>query len=143
MLLQSHESFNILGEFDPSTGTIKTFVRDSVDTTPQDIQGVFDTIGGRLVLLFRLDNQLFMQIDSDRFSFKDCKVELESMESGRRFRVLSAGRIVFECEIDDANVFAAISDDPTPFVDLEDFDFAVFLSNLSGDSLRQDRIFSD
>jgi hypothetical protein len=58
-------------------------------------------------------------------------------------QVLSDGRVILQLTYLPPVLDPPLSADLTPFVEEEDFDFGVLLSNLSQDRGRQERIYTD
>lgn len=145
MLLLSHRSFDTVADYDPATGTITTFSRKTEPGRVSSRQGagVFDNLGGRRVLLYRLAGVLYLQVDDQRITMEGLAVEVHSAKGDRVLRVLADGAIVFELTYRPTHLDPPLSDDPTAFVEEEDFDFGVFLANVSRDRGRQARMYAE
>jgi hypothetical protein len=143
MILKRHTVFDTMGDFDPVTGTLTMFSRAaSPERVPSQLSGLFDEIGGKLVLLFRLNGILYLQIGHQRMAMDDHTIELQSANGYRILRFLSGRRVAFELRYDRPIIDPPLSEDPTPFVEEEHFDFGLSLANLSRDRGRQARMFS-
>jgi hypothetical protein len=143
MLLQSHKSFDTMADYDPATGTFVTFSRGAEPARASGQKaGAFDSIGGKRVLLFRLAGMLYFQVDSQRMRMDHYTIELRSVNGRQVLRVLSNGKVVLELTYDPPLLDPPLAEDPTPFVEDEDFDFGLFLSNLSRDRSRQSRMYA-
>jgi hypothetical protein len=143
MILKRHTVFDTMGDFDPVTGALTLFSRAAnPERVPGQLSGLFDEVGGKLVLLFRLDGILYLQVGDQRMAMDDHTIELQSANGYRILRVLSGRRVAFELTYDPPIISPPLSDDPTPFVEEEHFDFGLSLANLSRDRGRQARMFS-
>ena len=144
MFLQSHQSFDTVAEYDPSTRTFTTFSRNvepSRVPTGQ-LSGVFDHLGERRVLLYRLDGVLYLEIDDDRIPMEGHVVEVYAANEDRVLRVFGNSTVVFELTYSSPHLDPPLSDDLTAFVEEEDFDFGLFLANVSRDQERQSRMYA-
>ena len=142
MLLQSHKSFAMVGEYDPVMDTFVTLSRyDEPSHASCPISGVFDYVGANRVLLFRLADVLYLQVDGHRMPMADLAIELRSVNGRRVLEVLSHGKNVLELTYDPPHLDPPLALDPTPFVEEEDFDFGLLLANVSRDRNRQARIY--
>jgi hypothetical protein len=142
MILACHTEFDLMAEYDPVRGGFEVFSRRvNPQRVPRQLSGLFDRISQNLVLLFRHVGILFLDIGGLRLTMSDHAVHLDHLGGLRVLRILANGKIVFELPYDAPIIDPPLSQDPTPFVDEEDFDFALFLRNLSQDPARQARIF--
>src|SRR5215212_4228136 len=126
MILKRHAVFDTLADFDPATGTFVAFSR--VGEAPRasgQVSGAFDYLGGKRVLLFRLAGVLYLQIESQRIMMADHVIELRSADGRRVLRVLSNATVAHELPYDPPIIDPPLSEDPTPFVEEEHFDFAL------------------
>lgn len=143
MILKRYTVCDCMGDFDPVAGRLTTFSRKAEPgRVPNQISGLFDHLGGRLVLLFRLDGVLYLQVESQRIPMAHHAIELGSTKGRRVLRVLSGRRAVLELTYDPPIIDPPLSEDPTAFVEEEHFDFGLFLANLSRDQGRQARMFA-
>ena len=145
MLLQSHQSFDTVADYDPTTGTFNTFSRKAEPgrVSSGHRGGVFDHLGGKRVLLYRLAGVLYLEVDGQRILMEGHVVEVHPVNGDRVLRVLADGTVVFELTYSPPHLDPPLSDDPTAFVEEEDFDFGLFLTNVSRDRERQARIFPE
>ena len=142
MLLQSYKVHDVLADFDPVTGAFLQFSRGAEPARAAGQEaGDFDYIDGKRVLVFRFDGNLYMQVDDQRMRLDEISVELRCPNGRRILCVLSRGKAVLELTCDPPVLDPPLSDDPTPFVEEQDFDFGLFLANLSRDRSRQSRIY--
>ena len=142
MLLQSHQSFDTAADYDPTTGRFDLFSRHAEpNRVAGQLSGVFDHIGGKRVLLYRLGDGLYVEIDGQRLHLETHVVEVQAVNGRRRLQVLSDGRGVIEMTYDPPLLDPPLSLDPTAFIEEEDFDFGLFLRNVWHDRSRQMRMY--
>jgi hypothetical protein len=143
MLLQSHQSFDTVAEYDPTTRTFTTFSRKAEPGRASSGQrsGVFDYLGERRVLLYRLAGVLYLEVDDQRIPMEGHVVEVHPVNGDRVLRVLANSTVVIELMYIPPHLDPPLSDDPTAFVEEEDFDFGLFLTNVSRDQERQARMY--
>ena len=142
MLLQSHQSFDIAADYDPTTGRFDLFsLRAEPNRVAGQLSGVFDHIGGKRVLLYRLGDGLYLEIVGQRLQLETHLVKVQAVNGGLLLQVLSDGRSVIEMTYDPPLLDPPLSLDPTAFIEGEDFDFGLFLHNISHDRSRQKRMY--
>ena len=129
--LQSNDNFDSIGELDTVTGKLTVRSRAELDPLPETA-GFFAMLQGTVVALYREGTELFVRIDDHAFPLAE---DVVAEVSGGRWRprklvVRQAGKVVasHKYRLDRSEQFA---DDPTPFVEDEDFDFGLFVANVS------------
>jgi len=124
---------DVLAEYDPLTGAFTTFYRKAVPLRVSSAvpQGLFDILGDKRVLLYRLDGILYLDVGGKSMPMESLVVELGPRGSTRTLRVLVKGIVAAE-----------VTYEPTPFIEDEDFDFGVLIANVSRDKRRQSEMFS-
>lgn len=143
MILERYTIFDEMGHYDSSSGTLTTFSRMTEPSrASSEISGHFDYLGENCVLLFRLAGVLYLQIEHQRMTMADHTIELRSDGGHRVLQVLSDSKVVVEMTYDPPIIEPPLSEDPTPFVEEEHFDFGLFLANLSRDQGRKARIYA-
>ncbi len=144
MLLLFYDRYDTLAEFDPSTGRLEEFSRRAEParaTAP--LQGTYARVDGRLVSLYRQDDgTLVLRVDALVVPLDTrSRIELLGSGRGRRVRVTRDGRPVAEWHHEQPVLDPPLEEDPTPFVEEEHFDFALYLSNVASDSERCERLY--
>jgi hypothetical protein len=142
MLLQSHSSFGTLAELNETTGELKEFSRADARTGALNrIEGCFDVLGDQIVALYRLDEILFVLVGNKRLRLDECQIQLQSEGQMAKLFIVCRKGIALEVEYERRLLDPPLSQDPTAFAEAEDFDFGLFLSNVSRDCKRQERLF--
>lgn len=140
MLIQSHEQFDVVAEFDPESGRIQPHSRPD-GLSPAGTDGWFATLGDSRVVFYRQSGRLWLRLADRTFDLDgDASVD---------WRV-EAGMAVFAVADDDGQVVLrystgarsdpVTSDDPTPFVEDEDWDLGLFIANVMFDEERSDLV---
>lgn len=143
MILERYTVFDELAEYDPVKKSITKFSRQAKsEWVPSLISGHFDYIGPKLVLLFRLNDVLYFEIDGQRMTMHDHAIDLRSVIGHRALRVVRDNRIVLEWTYAAPVIDPPLAVDPTPFVEEEHFDFGLFLANVSQDRSRQANLYA-
>lgn len=131
--LQNNERFNDLVELDEDSGEWRPTTRSEIE--PSQTDGFYSILSNTFCALFRAGNQLYVRIG-------DKKVELAgdveiSVSGPAETRVLSLKANGTGLSHTYSLSSASIDGDVTPFVEDEDFDFGVFLSNIARNPERQ------
>lgn len=142
-LLQSHEKSDRVAEFDPSSGKLEEFSRSKdLQRASQDPVGSYGKVGTKTVILYREGGNLLLRIDGRDFDLAQHTVRITRIGSTRRVRLLRCLSTVSEWEYQVPVLEPPLSHDPTPFIEEEDFDYGLFLENISRDIARQSRLYS-
>ena len=139
LILQSKSKYSRLLELNHSDGTYRETQRIAVDGAfPKiKINGVFDFLGETLVALYAIAGYIVLRIGNKVIPLnKGIEVVVNGDLSSRFLRVNQNENEVASVRysISDAPAF---DDDPTPFVESEDFDFGLFAANLASSADRR------
>lgn len=140
MLLQSHDSFDERAQYDPTTCEF-ALLNPAERASAADVTGVFGYLGNARAILFRLDDVLYLEVLGTRVALAPNVIELSTVGSRSRLSVLSERHTTIEIDYVPASTDVASDIDPTPFVEAEDFDFGLFIYNVSRDAIRTQRLF--
>jgi hypothetical protein len=140
MLIQCHDRFDVIAEFDPNLDRILLQARPpGLAETVTD--GWFSILDGVCVVFYREGSRLWLRVGSRTFDLDgDTSVNWEREGSSSSFSVAdSDGQIVLRYE---AGPFIGppLEEDPTPFVEAEHWDLGLFVANVMSDDARADRI---
>ena len=140
MWIQSKDEFDCVAQFDPSTGTIEKHSRARmVQNAPDwsELAGSFAEVQRQVFVLYRQHDQLVFRTNDNEFVLDGRTVVNVSGDSYRRRMCIEKCGVAvleFDYELAQAN---AIANDPTPFVEDEDSDFGLFVSNISKNAERR------
>lgn len=141
MWIQSKDEFDCVAQFDPSTGSIEKHSRTKLaQHAPKwsELAGSFSEVHDDVFVLYRNDDRLIFRTNDNAFVL-DGRTVVNVTGDGYKKRMCversEVAVLEFEYELVSSN---AISDDPTPFVDDEDFDFGLFVSNISKSAERRE-----
>lgn len=140
MLLQYHNRFDIVAEFDPDTGQIDVLPRPqglSVAAT----DGWFSLLSGVCVAFFRQAGQLRLRVGDRCFALdQDVSIEWHSDDNTSILKVADRdGEIALRYRTGPRSG-PALPDDQTPFIDQEDWDLGLFVSNVMFDEERTELV---
>ena len=144
IILQSHDQFDLIGRFDPSTFHIEKFSKNaqtSVQSFP--IQGSFSEVEGRHTYLYRERGLLFFGLDDNLFEVTDDTIAvIERLNKNmNRFNLIQGSNILISVDYYRPKNFPPLGLDPTPFAEEEDYDFLLFVTNVLGDQGRRKRVY--
>jgi hypothetical protein len=143
MLVQSFDNFDEVGDFDPATGRLATYRKTTADTSNRPLGGHFAVLGGTLAILYRTapqDDALHLRVSERDYLLAATGIEWKKDADQRLLRVVATTHeplmVRYLVVID-----PPLHQDPTPFVEEEDFDFCLFLLNVWSDLSRLDRLY--
>jgi hypothetical protein len=133
VLLQSNDRFNEIAELSLDTGDWRVTQRSHEDR-PTD--GFYSILGKTFCAVVRSGGKLLIRIGETQMELTDdVSIEVSGPNSSRLLVVTREGIPHVRHEYSCPN--GQIEGDMTPFVEDEDFDFGLFLSNLSRNPKRQ------
>lgn len=139
--LQSNKRFNDLAQLDPDTGVVTMQSRITLgNKVPQNTEGFFAVLSTIFIALYKFGQGLFIRIGNECIPLTDdVIVNVSGNPKNRELIVEKEGQEItrLDYSLDQSKM---IVDDPTPFIDDEDFDFGLFVSNISKNTKRK-RIF--
>jgi hypothetical protein len=139
--LYSHNEYDYLGRFDPNTGHLKKTSLKGLGSEAPDITefaGSFPEVKGGLFVLYRHRGQVIFWAFGNEFVLDgQTIVDVDGSGRNRCLSIKTMGKSVSELEYELLND-GPIPGDLTPFIDDEDFDFGLFVSNISKDQDRRE-----
>jgi hypothetical protein len=136
--LQQNSKYDGLAEYEHTSGMFKLSSRKTLgNNVPLKTDGVFSILSTVFVALYCFNQQLFLRIGDDCIPIiSDLVITVTGDVNNRKLCVEKAGVVVAQIDytLDMSDQF---SNDPTAFVEDEDFDFGLFVSNVSKRSERQ------
>lgn len=146
MLVESHNRYDDVGDFDHECGTLTQFSRCAPnkhrDLLNEHVRGHFAWLDGKLSVFYRNAGALWLSIDGQEVNVElpDIEVRCERADDHSRLVVLKRGVELAAAEyLQDPN--SAFTEDLTPFVEPEDRDFGVFVLTVLDDPGRRRRIY--
>ena len=144
LLLQSSDKFAELARVDENFSTV-TFL--SRDTDPElgssPVQGTYSVIDGKLCSFYRLREELVFRIEQEMVVFGQ-DVHSELVREGRIhvFKLLRDKEVLLSFKYTPPKLAVVQEDDPTPFVEYDDWDFFYFVHSVLLDESRRKRIYT-
>lgn len=136
--LRSNRSFGRLLEFDPVNGKSRELLASELgENVPKKVSGFFDFLNGTLTAIYAFAGRLFLRIGDITIPIEEGITVIASGDaSNRSLRVKQRGNELssINYSIVDAPKFA---DDPTAFIENEDFDFGLFIANVASSADRR------
>ncbi|MBD1558046.1 hypothetical protein HC752_13990 [Vibrio sp. S9_S30] len=137
--LQSNDKYDELAKYDHDSGRFTIASRNDLGgNTPSSTEGIYAIMSTVFVALYKFGQGLFFRIGEQCFPLTDDVIVTVSGEdfNKRQLIVKKAGKEIahFNYVLDSSKKF---SGDPTPFVQNEDFDFGLFVSNISANEKRK------
>ncbi|MDA8228556.1 MAG: hypothetical protein M0T74_12830 [Desulfitobacterium hafniense] len=130
--LQSNTKFDEIAEFYPDTMEFtKLSKRKLGSSAPEKFDGFFSDFGTGWLALYKQDGRLMFASSRNIFVLDDNTiVNVYGSPNQRRLEVVRDGDVIYSTLylLDDTATF---HDDPTSFIEDEDFDFGLFVSNIS------------
>lgn len=142
MRIESHDRFDHLAEFDPTTGRVQEFGRaTSSPGISVQTMGHYARLSGTIAVLYRLDKSLWLRIGDEARALdrKGIEVRWAHVRGRSTLELLDTGELVASVRYRPGP--GGGPGDPTPFAESEDWDFGLFVQNVLGDESRRARIY--
>ena len=146
-IVQNYHKYVDLRLFDPLTQAISSHSLNEASEC-KEIHGFFACLGGVQFVLYRQQERLMLSIEGVNTTFDDLTISTSTISrivsQGnsiyflRHIKICSDNKIIFENDYTESGPYFA--DDFTIY-EAEDFDFGLFLENLSRNSERCNGIF--
>lgn len=133
LLLQSKDLFDEMAYFDPLTREIRSFRRsDSEENIPMKTDGVFSWVDGHFMTLFRYAGKPMFFVDEYEIELTDDTiVDVRGPFTSRTLTIKRSGSELLKLNYSLSQGKGTVPSDTTPFVEDEDFDFGLFVHNIS------------
>ncbi len=142
MLVQSHNTFWLVADFDERTGELKEFRRSSADDPPFSAsRGAFMSTPDGNVVFYRHHDSLWLRIGEVVRALDDAGHEVRWRRASEKSTLELLDRGVTAASVQYAPGPGGEDDDPTSFAEREDWDFGLFVKNVLEDQGRRARIF--
>lgn len=140
MWLRSSSVYKKLADYDLST---KKYRIVSLDDLPDSVQirisGSFEILSSTFLAFYSAKRQVFLHVGEECFPVTDDVIATVSGPSEKRVLTIQrSGKEIAKINyaLDPSRVF---ENDPTPFIEPEDFDYGLFLANVTGNAERKKR----
>lgn len=152
MIIHSFDRFGEIADFDPVTGTLTPGISnaDDLGEIHSPVVGHYAFLAGNLVVLYRMLGVLTLRIGQTVVALDDAVSVLYRRSEGM-CEITASTAISASTRSDDAppvhieypapHTIVSLEDDPTPFVEAEDFDFGLFVSNVFNNPKRRSAIY--
>ena len=108
-----------------------------------DTNGFSQRIGTSRITIFKYKNQLQLLLKGQLIEINEfTESELTIIEDKLKLSIKYNGKSVFEQIHKQVKSIISLENDPTPFVEAEDFDLRILIHSVLNDSERQKRIFT-
>jgi hypothetical protein len=147
MRLQSRDCFAEVGMLVDAKAPLVVLSREDPDAKSllsAPLVGHFAQLGRRLAMFFRWHDHLHLRLGEVDFDVDELGAVASWSVVGARRRlevVDGSGAVVVSLDYEIADQPVPVSDDITPFVEDEDFDFGQFVTRVLGDSERRGRMY--
>jgi len=136
--LQSNSKFDVIAEFNPELLVFKILSKKGLgQLQPDKYNGFFDKFPECYLAIFAQNNKIKIVINEMIFVLDDKTIVNISKKNGKRsLDVIKNGKCVYNIlyTLENHDIF---NDDLTAFIDDEDFDIGLFISNISKDPERK------
>jgi hypothetical protein len=140
MLVQYHDRFDVVAEFDPGSGRIRVMPRPP-GTGSSATDGWFAILSGACVVFYRWGEQLWLRVGDRSFDLDAGASVSWRVEGGEAVLVVvdGGGQVVLRYTPGPLSG-PPLSEDPTPFIEKEDWDLGLFVANVMSDVERRNLV---
>jgi hypothetical protein len=130
--LQSNAKFDEIAEFNPDNMALNKLSKRMLGSSvPAKLDGFFSDFGTGWLALYKKDGKLIFASNGKAFILNDNTiVNVSGSTNQRQLDVVRSGEVIYSTSylLDDTATFHG---DLTSFIEDEDFDFGLFVSNIS------------
>jgi hypothetical protein len=144
LILLRHSGTNelILLDSEDAEPVRTTTTEHPVDSTFRWASGLFEELGGELVLFFRSEGVLHLRAGSRSIDLPGYVSSRHAAQDGRRtLTLVSGGEVVLTLSYAESELPPYLPPDLVPFTGEEDRDFGLFIHEVLSDPERRDRIW--
>jgi hypothetical protein len=141
MYVESFDRFAEVGDFDPESGELNTYARESAPAGVRLVEGHFARLAGTTVVFYRHRGDLWLRIGDRAWKMAgDTSLNWSVTDSTARLAIADGDREVAHLEYESDR---KDDDDLTAFGSDEDWDIGLFMSNVLSDQGRRQRIYTE
>lgn len=144
LILRSYSCYSDIINYNHFSGRYYKHVSNPVDENKKlRIHGFYDFLNENFITIYAKSKALSLRVDNIDFSFnKGLKVEINKSNSDRILTVNmeNTQKSIIQYSVNQSDQYV---NDLTPFVDLEDFDFGLFIANIAINKYRQNILINE
>ena len=138
-LLRNNEQFNDIVAYDAENGRWQRLDPESKkEVDSADVSGFFTILSSKYCAIYRSGQEIVACVGDVQIPLSHrVKINVTGNPAKRRLTISQDANVIVnhEYSLDTSNHF---EDDPTPFIEDEDFDFGLFMANIAGSQERQE-----
>ena len=142
ILLQCHDQFDRLAEFDWATDKISFLSKSTLPAQAvKTVRGWYSMIHNTFVAFYAVDNKIYFKADT--FSLEctpDIHLTLDRSGASNVLSIQDNKEVLFTLRYAPPRANRLTGLDPTAFVEEEHFDFCLFISNIVNDPERRNLV---
>lgn len=139
IFLRNYDAFNDIISYDEASGNWHRITAEQKNVlSSHDISGFFAMLSSKFCGIYSLGRDIFICVGDLRVALNEkIKITVIGSPEKRHLTILDDGKIIGShiYSVDTANQF---ENDPTPFIEDEDFDFGLLIANISESTGRQE-----
>ncbi|MEN1679865.1 MAG: hypothetical protein AAGJ46_09740 [Planctomycetota bacterium] len=137
--LQNNEKYDRVASLDPASGVFGEHSRSALDQeSPVKTDGIYSILSGAMAAVFAWDDAVFVCLGTSTAKLSgETKVSVDGPPSSRKLSIEDGNGIVAQHQYSLEPSQLPIPGDTTPFVEDEDFDFGLLMSNIASSDQRQ------
>lgn len=140
ILLQSQDVYDRMALLDGQTGNLRWIPRQ--DAPPQKIQGHCAQLGDDTLCFYRsLNGSLQLRINERDIELQDNAIVTWRPGPVTTLSIVSEGRPLLKFQYEAVKIDPPLELDSTPMVEQEDYDFGLFVANVTQNPERRARIY--
>ncbi|MBA3241759.1 MAG: hypothetical protein H0T60_11085 [Acidobacteria bacterium] len=144
MILQSKDKFSELARLNLDTGEVAFVSKHSDPALKKSVpSGGYSIVNGVMCSLYKVGGGLYLRVGEQAFEITDdVKATLNRSAKKHTFQLLRNENLLLEFIYPPPKLDIPLADDPTPFIEEEDFDFLLFVTNVLNDKGRRQRVYN-
>ena len=139
LIVRSQDRYDEFAELEPATGHVRHFqvAGSSADTVPSS--GWYSLLGGQMVSLYALGGDLYLLMNGKSYHLDHgSSVEFSRQASENELTLRQNGEVLAKLRYLRPEIDPSLDEDPSGFVDEEDFDFGLFVFNVLANQDRRE-----
>jgi hypothetical protein len=138
-LLRNNEQFSDIVTYDADNRSWQRLDYERrQNVVPADIAGFFAILSSKFCAMFRSGQEIIVCVGDVQVPLSHrVKINVTGNPEKRRLTISQDANVIVNHEycVDTSNQF---ENDPTPFIEDEDYDFGLFMANIAGSQVRQE-----